>query len=215
MKGRFLVPVLLVSALSPLADSRSQAAPLLSYLDAPAGREVALPSGKWIARGFYTGPLFAGYFRLDSVSVSVSEVFDSPAGLQIAIYDRSGVFPGDERIWVSSLAPAVSGQFAAPADGLHLQPDSLYFLTLHAIPSSEPGGYSLDGYASEWAFEAQNGWQPFFWGSSDDGLNWNRRTALAKFAINATAVPESSSFALLSLGGLLLLVARRHNSGSQ
>jgi hypothetical protein len=95
-----------------------------------------------------------------------------------------------------------------------LSPDTPYFIVLTAATTVADGAYEwsvagagsyapADGWKAPLGVTAIDNYQ------SNDGSNWNILHGSPQFAINATAVPEPSTFYLIFLGSGVLFYTRK------
>lgn len=195
---------------------QAQGTVYLSNLGAPSMGSYSVASDSWLAVGFRTGSNTGGYL-LDSVTLAMLDAIGNPSSFVVSLY-WSSVFaprPG------SSLSPLLGTTdpqsaglytFVAPPN-LLLLPNTTYYIAVSEGATTASGAYQW-GTADMSPNLGGNGWSGGGVFVSADGLpaGWNSIPGYTQFALNATAIPEPSAFALILLGGILL--CRRAHIGT-
>ncbi|HEY1719449.1 MAG TPA: choice-of-anchor R domain-containing protein [Verrucomicrobiae bacterium] len=211
MKLKISIIGLVVGLLAPQVV-QSQGTLYLSNLSDPSSGSAAVGDNSWLAVGFYTGNNTGGYV-VDSVQLAMTDATGSPNDFTVMLYSESPnlppVVPGNSLgILDGSANPSTAGLYTyTPAANLVLSPSTFYFIVLTAGTAVANGAY---GWSESASSPVSNGdWGGGFVPDSSDGLHWlSDLDAYTQFAINATAVPEPSTFALGGLAFGLITLAR-------
>jgi len=183
-----------------------------------SGYGVGTGVNTYIAEGF----TMTGTYNLQSVDVLLS-LFSPASGsnLALSIFNDNGGTPGSNDLY--DLSTNVSGSTGAPADAnftgsgsFSLNSGTTYWLEMYATNPSSPTGTNVQ-WDGEYAqvtpttvFATPAGPGATEVGqirTYSGGVNTSElRTA---FQLNGVAAPEPSTIALLALGSIGLLVARR------
>jgi hypothetical protein len=193
----------------------------LSNLGEPSVGSAVIGSDAWIAQLFYTGTNSAGYI-LDSIQLLMGSASGSPSAFSAMIYSSSTPHPPlntfssapDNSLGsLSGLDPSAGGVFTYTASGLMLSPSTYYFIVHTAATPVAQGSYDWRSTANISILNPSDPWElKYIYYSSTDGSSWaaHLREGVFQLAIYATAVPEPSSIALLSLGGLFFVGSVRN-----
>ena len=185
----------------------------------PVG-SLAIGINSWCAQEIITGTNSGGYL-LNSIQLQLGTPTGTPSGFSLAIYDRNpldGTAPGSLLESLTGTVPAGSGVFTFQSSGLTLNPSRFYFVVATAATPVASGSYKWN--ITSWTQPPADsaglfGTRATLYQSSD-GLTWTgTRPNNFMFAVNATAVPEPSSFVLLGLGGSFLFTRRARKSRSK
>ena len=198
--------LLLAGLITPVVV-RAQGTTYLSNLGNTSAGSVAIGSDAWIATPFFTGPNSSGYF-LNSVQLRMGSASGSPSGFSVLVYNNTGRIPARGIGSLSGAEPTPGGTFIYTGSGMSLAPATLYFVVVTASTPIALGSYSWS-YGNTTAYNSSDNWfmGPDYY-TSTDGSSWTSHLIQAnpfQFALNATAVPEPSSVALLCLGGPFLV----------
>jgi len=182
---------------------------LSSIGGSPLGnRSIGIDS--WWGQDFKTGTNSLGY-NLNSIDLLMSSASGVPNGFRLSlelgfVHTPLGILTG--------ATPTTAGVYSFSGSGLHLEPATSYFLVATAISSTNEGAF-------KWSYTTQpartNDWVMNSRYHSFDGVNWliDDRSTSFQFAINATAVPEPTSLALLGIGGSFLFTRLARKSRSK
>jgi len=167
------------------------------------------------ANAFTTGSAAAGY-TLNSATLKMSNASGDPSDFSLELFSESSGNPGSSLAALSgSSDPATAGDFTYTATGVTLLPNTTYFLVADAANSGpNVSDFYSWGQTLSTAQTTTDGWtvadvSRF---SPNDGATWSAGNSVLLFSIDATgvpAIPEPTSLALLSLGGLALVRRRR------
>ena len=174
---------------------------------------LGVRSDEWQSAGFNTGSNPGGY-ALNSIQLAMNNARGTPSGsFTVMLYtsfesDPGFGIPGS---WLGSLDgssdPSTSGIYAyTTAADLTLLPNTRYFIVL----TCEVNDFYEWEYSNTNFYNPSDSWRvtSSYW--SFDGSSWGRNTgSFPQFAINATAIPEPSTIALLVVSTPLLRL-RRH-----
>jgi hypothetical protein len=170
--------------------------------DSPVGNR-SIGSDSWWGQDFKTGTNSLGY-NLHSIDILMNSSAGNPNGFSLSLelsfsHSLLGNLTGPE--------PTTAAVHSFFGGGMHLEPATRYFLVATATSSTNEGSYN-------WSYASQatpiNDWVMNSRYHSSDGVHWliDDRSTSFQFAINATAIPEPSSLALLCCGGFLLAARR-------
>jgi hypothetical protein len=160
-------------------------------------------NGRWVAQGFTTS---AGLWDLNSVTLVVQNVFGS-VNFNVAIYgDSVSNTPGSLIATLSgnpSPAADTAGNYTySPVGTLSLTGSTSYWIVASTVPDNG-GGYYV--YQTSFGSTPVGAWSIPSDGidtSLDGGVTWGRAEEVPvnwAVSINATPVPEPSTYALLVL----------------
>jgi hypothetical protein len=181
---------------------------LTSLGGSPIGNR-SIGSDSWWGQAFVTGTNSLGY-DLTSIDLQMTPPAGNPSGFRLSlelgfIHTPLGILPGSD--------PTTSSLFSFSGVGVHLRPNTSYFLVATATSTTNNGAF-------KWSYASQpnriNDWLMESRYHSFDGVSWliDDRSTSFQFAINATAVPEPSSFVLLYMGGSFLFARLARKSRS-
>ena len=192
----------------------AQGTTFLSNLDTPTIGNLPVASDAWLSTWFQTGPSPAGY-TLNSIQLSLGNATGNPIGIEVMIWD----FRNRQSLAnLSGSDPFTAGLYTYTASDLSLLPSTVYWFAVKSSTTAATGSF-------QWNYSAPGGfilgsdlWNGGSYQTSSDGVVWDRGNSVGKlqFAVNATAIPEPSSFALLGMGGSFLFtrLARKSRSSA-
>lgn len=193
-----------------------QSMTFLSNLNEPSVGGIAVGLNSQLASSFTTGDNVRGY-RLDSVQLQMGQPNGNPNNFYVSIYRPArSEGPGSLLATLSGALPLTSGIFTYSAPDVLLSPLSRYWLVVRSDTPVANGFFSYNLTSSS-NFVSGEGWSMRSgYDLSTDGINWSvaANTPL-QFAINASVVPEPSSFVLLGLAGSLLFTRLARKSRSK
>ncbi len=208
----FVLLSLFASKMYLLTSSLYAQGAYLSNLSRTPVGSVGIGNDAWFAQDFTTGTNSAGYY-FDSALLSMDSLSRVPLGFSVFLYDNSGLLRPQSIL--ATLAgeshPTSAGIYTYTDSDLVLSPSTRYWVVLTSQSPISDGAYNAQLVTATFPnYDAIEGW---FMGrsyyASPDGLNWTlTRSYALQFAIDATAIPEPSSFGLLIYGGALWLAAR-------
>ena len=150
------------------------------------------------SQSFQTGAASNGY-SLNSITLLMGNWLGNASNFVVSIYnDNSGQFGTSLATLNGNSDPETSGEYNYFASNLNLNPSTVYWIVANCESFSSgsffpPGGYAWQLTASP-DYTSSDGWSINTAGNSPPLGN-----GFLQFAVNATAVPEPSTFAL---GGL-------------
>ncbi len=180
--------------------SPAQGTIYLSNMGQPQTSNGVVASDSWIAQRFQTGPDLNGY-TLNSVQLLMAQASGGASGFSATLYTSVNGLPGTMLAGFSGLDPSMPGIYTYAASSISLSPSTAYYVVFTAATPMAQGSYHWNR-ASSASYIASDGWSlaPFSVGSAD-GSDWLvYRLSLHQFAVDATAVPEPATTALMSLG---------------
>jgi hypothetical protein len=200
------IPCLIISGIAFIFVPQSPAqGTFVSNIGATSVGNVAVGSDSWLAQSFLTGTNVGGY-SINSVQVLMGTAGGNPNGFAISIFSASSSplqLPQNNLGNLLGPAPLTSGVYSYSASSLNLSPSTVYYVVATAASQVALGTYNWS--ATHDPALQNGGWSVGSYGVSLDGQSWTpTRVNALQFAINATAIPEPSSLALLGLGGLCL-----------
>jgi hypothetical protein len=213
MKKIIITFVSAIGLLLPLV-SPAQGTFYLSNLGISSTGSASIGSDSWLAESFQTGTNSNGYI-LNSIQLLMGDASGSPDNFTVLLYG-DGSFPGHELgSFDGSTSPSTGGVFTYTISSITLSSSTIYFIVLTSGTSAAEGSF-MQEYAADYNYSSSDDWiLSTYRYSSVDGINWSRGGYSGdglQFAVNATAVPEPSSYALGTLGALLLGFHRWRNS---
>ena len=197
--------------------AEAQGTMFVSNLGQTPTDSALIGSNSWISQTFITGVNPDGY-TLNSVQLLLNSASGDPNKFNVMVYAKTGDpsslhNPGDSPIFLDGLNgptdPLNGGVFTYTSSGLTLSPSTYYFIVATASSDMAQGAYVWSAVNS---LTHANGWtidNNYF--SSSDGLSWSwhARGDVFQMAINATAIPEPATCALLGVGLATLSLWRR------
>jgi hypothetical protein len=187
---------------SPRLDA--QGVTFISNLELDQLGSAAVANDAWVAQSFTTGTNAVGYV-LNTVQIAMSPASGSPNRLSVLLYSANGAYPGDVLMSLSGPNnPSAGGVISFTASDFALLPANTYWIVLTAESPLSAGAYTAN-IASFFGYAASDGWwTDRYYAESVNGSRWSVSPVGVdlQFAVGATAVPEPTSLALLSLAGL-------------
>jgi hypothetical protein len=210
--------IALLVGLSASQLAQAQGTLYFSTLGLTSSGSAHVGSDSWLAADFDTGTNAGGYL-LNSVQLALGDASGNPHSLTAMIYADSNIPVGDYLghnmgTLSGSLDPVTAGIYTfSPVTSLTLLPRTEYFLVLTAGTAVTAGSYEWD-YSTTFNPSRAGGWGGGNWLLvSEDGVYESSllRGQYAQFAVSATdlPVPEPSTIALLTLGGLIFVWHRQ------
>jgi hypothetical protein len=161
---------------------------------------AAVGADSWIAQTFFAGTNAAGYF-LNSIQLQMNSASGGPTGFSVAIYSNPGNHaPGSSLVALTGPEPSLGGVFTYGASNFLLQARTEYSVVVTAATLMAEGAYYWSAVDSLGTgiigSERWNITDSYY--SSANGSSWTNtiRQEMFQLAINATPVPEPSTFAL-------------------
>ncbi|HTY86871.1 MAG TPA: PEP-CTERM sorting domain-containing protein [Candidatus Acidoferrum sp.] len=188
---------------------RAQDTLYLSTLGNPTSGASPVGHDSWIGQSFVTGTNSDGYI-LDSIQLLMSAASGPASGFSVSLYDFFGQYPQDNLGTLNgSSDPVSAGLYTFTTSGLTLSASTPYCVVVTASTTVAQGAFNWNAESSPVGNPSSQGW---FWGlyyDSNDGLNWSyHRGLIYQLGVYGTPIPEPSTFALMSLGGVFLLLCR-------
>ena len=173
----------------------------VSNLDLTSVGSQAVAADSWLEAQFQTGDNGLGYV-LNSVHFSMAPASGSTSGFAVSLYSSGGADPGSFLGSLNGPDPSAGGQFVYNAGGIHLEPESRYFLVMTAESSIADGNYEWNLVDRFENYDAVDGWLiPIGYRVSADGADWDpSRQFTPQFGVDVTVVPEPSTILLVVLG---------------
>lgn len=184
----------------------------VSNLGAASAGSLAVGSDSWRAGWFRAGTNSDGY-TLNSVQLALTGASGTPAGFRVMIYDSHFIvlLPRTNIANLAgSLDPVSSGVYTYTASSsVTLLPNMGYFIVITSDNSVSSGSFNWS-YGNTPTVLRSDGWGigagAFY---SNNGLSWMGSGNYLQFAVNATVIPEPSSWALAGVGALLFAASYR------
>ncbi len=212
-KSSALTTLFLTAILGVFAprNASAQGTLFLSNLGETSFNGIVAASDQWLAMQFTTGTTPAGY-NLDSVGFLSGGTLGSPSGFSLSIYTDNSGKPGSSLAALSGSAnpSALSSIYSYTASGVTLSSLTPYWVVAKAATPKATGGYAW-AITSSTNYFSDDGWSTVTLsaGSADAGSSWVPTGGIYQFSVEATAVPEPQTFALLGLGLSAFLLRRR------
>jgi hypothetical protein len=199
------------TAMQPIAQA--QGVTVISNLDEPSTGSLAVGSDSWVDQVFSIVSSDPNTYSLNSIDLMMLPASGSPSGFDVSIYSSPLGSGGGPQTFLGSLAgsldPANGGVYTFTATNIAIEADTFYHVVATSTTPIGQGAYywsMVAGGKGSGTWTIANAY-----GTSSDGITWeghNREGAL-QLAIYATVVPEPSTFALLGLGSLALVMRGR------
>ena len=191
----------------------AQGTTYLSNLDAASAGSQTIASDAWVAAWFET-PSGSDVYSLDSIQLLMNSPSGNPSGFSLVLYNPfMPLRPENILTTLSGSEPSSPGIFTYTASGVSLLPATVYWFAVTGGTPAGAGGYQWN-YADTVSLPVKGWFQGDSSQFSADGINWGRGPAHQQFAINATAIPEPSTLALVGLAGFCLVSASMKRRGS-
>jgi hypothetical protein len=199
MKRKLLLIAPVMLFMLPLT-STAQGTTYVSFLANPSQTNTTVGRDSWRAAYFQTGTNSYGY-HLDSIQVLMGTSIGSPDGLVVSLYtlNLNGPVPETNLGTLSGSSPTSAGIYTYTASSLSLAPSAYYSIVLTSGTPVSSGAYNWS--IGSGSFTAIEGWYPGGYLGSSDGSSWTAyRPNPFQYAVNATAVPEPATPAVVGLG---------------
>jgi hypothetical protein len=196
MKKAIIVFATVLELLVPETVS-AQGTLYLSNLGQPSSGSAAVGSNSWLAAPFRTG-INPGGYQLNSIQLSMAAASGDPNGFIVSLYNLNGSQPGSSLGTLIGSDPGTGGVFTFSASGLTLAPSSFYCIVATGATVVAQGAYPWT-LADSGSFSSSDGWTgSIIYYTSTDGSGWSFiRPRPLQFAVDATAVPEPTSLAMI------------------
>ncbi len=210
MKKHIRIIRLAVALFAPLA-AQAQGTIYLSNLARPSIGSAAVTSDAWIAQLLVTGTNPNGY-ALNSIQLLMGGASSGPSGFSVMIYNSStphypfnpsSTTPVQSLGTLSGPDPSAGGIFTYTASGITLSPSTLYFIVLTAATPAVQGSYAWKSADNTVIRNPSDPWTLYdIYYSSTEGSSWalHLRQGVFQLGLDATAVPEPATYALVGLG---------------
>jgi hypothetical protein len=203
--GSIFIGLILVAVQSIKLEARAQGT-FLSNLGQTSSSSLSVADDSWVAASFLAGTNSGGYM-LNSIQLFMSASIGTSTGFTVSVNDNvGGGIPGGSIGGLTESDPQTAGVFSYSSPGIFLQPATQYHIVVSSGTVTNQGAFKWR-ISNSSSFTATDGWSlnSSYLISFDHGTPWGggNRSPM-QFAINATAIPEPSSLALLGLGGLCL-----------
>ena len=202
---------LFLGALLLTGKLHSQGSIYISNLEANSLGGIPIASNAWAAQSFQTGVNPGGY-SLEGIQLRLLPASGAPTALGISLFGNAPLTkPGS---LIATLAgnpqPTDGGVFSFTSPGLPLSPNTKYWIVMTSQSALADGAFTATR-VSFFDYTATGNWSmDRFFKTSADGLTWTDSNVgfnLA-FAVTATAIPEPSAVAVLTLSALFLAAGR-------
>jgi hypothetical protein len=173
----------------------------LSNLGQTSAGSAVVGSDAWIAQDFRTGTNSGGY-TLNSIQLLLGRASGTPSGFSVSVYSSLGGSPGSNLGSLGGADPSAGGIFSYATSGMTLSPSTFYFVVLTAATPAANGSYDWS-FVNPSSYDSSDGWHMnHIYYTSTDGSTWPvfSREHFFQLAVEATAVPEPSTSALVGLG---------------
>jgi hypothetical protein len=211
--------IIFAGALLLVQITQAQEVTYLSNLEQASAGSEPVGSNSWLAAGFETGTNASGY-SINSIQLAMTDASGNPDGFEVMLDSAIGsgdFFPESSLgAFNGSTNPSTAGVYVyTPASDLTLSPSTPYFIVITAGTSITDGAYAWSNTGTfPISYNPSGDWQAPIGSAvtdnyqSSDGSSWGTSGAYPQFAIDATAIPESSVSGLLALGGFFLGLRR-------
>ena len=211
MKKSAIIAIILTVGLFAPSCVQGQGTVYFSNLGQTSTGSWTVGSDMWISASFVTGTNSGGY-NLNSIQLLTVPATGSPSNFSVSVYTHSAIFqlPGSSLGGLTGPDPGAGGTFTYASSGIALTPSTLYFVVLTSATPVANGVYNWS-YTSSSSYTSTSGWSfGSYRNTSSDGLVWGRTGGIYfQFGVNASAVPEPSTFALAGLGLVCLICCRK------
>jgi hypothetical protein len=205
------VGLLILTATVQMAQA--QGTLYLSTLEQNQNQSYVIGNNLWLAQGIETGTDSGGYV-LNSVQLEMVAATGNPSGFIVSIYSALNGDPStDLGALNGSSNPSSAGLYTYTASSISLAPSTEYFIVATDATPTTQGYYVWSDTLFDASYTSVNDWSIQENLTSPNGSTWGgARNAGYQIEINATVIPEPSTWAMFVTGGIAILVGRRRKT---